>query len=211
MKANKTKKTKLIQASIALVAVIIVVLGAYIIFSKKSDDNSQAETKPAQKEAITDAARFKKEYKAVSDDNRFVYASDAEIISTLENGTGLIFLGFPECPWCQSLSGMADQAAKNQDLDKIYYLNIRGHREDNSKTYQALVADLEPYLEKDEQGEPRIFVPDVTAVKDGKIVARYEMEEGTEAEMAGGQETYWTKDRKARTVQKLEAMIQKLK
>jgi hypothetical protein len=207
----KTNKTKMIQGLTALVVAIVVVFGAYLVFSKNSDDDSRKKTKSAQNEDTSDAARFKKEYKTVSDGNRFVYASEDEITSIFKDGTGLVFLGFPECPWCQSLSGMTDQAAKNQNLDRIYYLDIRGHREDNSKTYQALVTKLEPYLEKDEQGKPRIFVPDVTAVKDGKVVGRYEMEEGSEAEMAGGQETYWTTDRKARTVQKLEAMVQKLK
>lgn len=159
---------------------------------------------------VSDAQKFKAEYPSVSDDNHFVYASDRQTVSIFENGTGLVFLGFAKCPWCQSLSGLVDQAAKKEDLQEIDYLDISDHRKNNSQTYQALVAKLNPYLEKDEDGQPVIYVPDITAVKNGKIVGHFEMEEASKDEMAGGQDSYWTEARKNSAISQLQQMIKKI-
>ena len=113
----------------------------------------------------TDAARFQAEYPRVAADNRFIYARDVAVLDVLEHGTGVVFLGYPQCPWCQRLSEYVDQAARAENIDRVHYLNIRQARASKNETYQKLVARLAPYLSKDENGQPRIFVPDVTIVK----------------------------------------------
>lgn len=49
-------------------------------------------------------------------------------------------------------------------------------RQSEFDTYQRLVTHPQEYLDLAESGEPIIYVPDVTAIKDGKIVGRFEME-----------------------------------
>lgn len=61
------------------------------------------------KSNVTDAQRFKKEYANVRDDNVFIYKSTEEIINILEHGTGIVYLGFPECPWCQAYVKFLDE------------------------------------------------------------------------------------------------------
>ena len=71
---------------------------------------------------VTDASKFKEEYSNVSEDNVFVYRTDKEIIEILKHGTGIVYLGFPECPWCQAYVSYLDEVAKETKIEKIYYL-----------------------------------------------------------------------------------------
>lgn len=157
----------------------------------------------------TDAARFQAEYPRVAADNRFVYARDVAVLDMLEHGTGVVFLGYPQCPWCQRLSEYVDQAARAEGIDVIHYLNIRQARASKNETYQKLVARLAPYLSKDENGQPRIFVPDVTIVKRGSIVWRYK-EEPT-GDSAITPDRYWTAERAQRAVAQLRRAMQTMK
>ena len=129
MKHAKTAKQH--NQCMLLVAVIvgiiaIVICGWYIW--------SRPQTPPSPQPS--DAARFKAAYSRVADDNRFVFASAGEVLEKFESGSGLVFLGFQQCPWCQQLAPIVDEAAKAEGLDKIYYLDIRHARETNDDTYK---------------------------------------------------------------------------
>jgi len=117
-----------------------------------------------------DAKKFKEEYNKVSIKNKFVYKNENEIINTLKNGTGIIFFGFPECPWCQEYVKYLDEVANESSIKEVLYLNILKIRKDNTKEYQKIVETLNDYLDKDEFNNPKIFVPHIVAVKNGKII-----------------------------------------
>lgn len=157
----------------------------------------------------TDAARFQAEYPRVAADNRFVYARDVAVLDVLEHGTGVVFLGYPQCPWCQRLSEYVDQAARAEGVDMVHYLNIRQARASKNETYQKLVARLAPYLSKDENGQPRIFVPDVTIVKRGSIVWRYKEESTGDSTITP--DRYWTAERAQRAVTQLRHAMRTMK
>ena len=140
---------------------------------------------------------------------RFVYASDKEVLDIFDNGSGVVFLGFPQCPWCQHFSEHVDRAAQAEGIDKIYYLNIRDARASNNGVYQKLVKKLEPYLEKDKNGNPRIFVPDVSIVKNGKIIGRYKEESTGDDNITP--DKYWTNERIERTLSQLRGFMSQLK
>ena len=163
--------------------------------------------KKEQVATLPDAARFKAEYSKVADDNRFVYATSEEILSKFSDGTGVIFLGFPQCPWCQAIAPMLDEAVKAEGIDQIYYLNVRESRANNDETYQTLVGHLKDYLDTDEDGNPRIFVPDITVIKDGEIIGRYIQETTEDAKTP---DTYWTDERRAKTGTDLRDMMRKI-
>lgn len=161
-----------------------------------------------------DAVKFKKEYEVlnnrvnssnnkvypevnISKDNVIKYSSYDEILEILKSGTGVIYLGYPECPWCRNLVSTMLMAAQEVELDTIYYLNIKEDRdflvlEDNkkvvtqkegSKKYYELVEALSSVLddyklttsegEEVNTGKKRIYVPMVIFVKDGNIVGRH--------------------------------------
>lgn len=158
----------------------------------------------------SDAARFKAAYSRVANDNRFVFASVSEVLEKFESGSGLIFLGFQQCPWCQQLAPIVDAAAKAEGLDKIYYLDIRHARETNDDTYKKLVEKLKPHLRTDQNGQPRVYVPDVTALKEGHVVGHFLQETTVDGEKATA-DTYWTEERRARAIEQLRRMIRAMR
>lgn len=142
----------------------------------------------------SDAIKFQKEYPNVSKDNMFVYRSASDIIDILEGGTGIVYLGFPECQWCQAYVPMLEEVAKEKGIKKIYYFNILEDRKKDTKEYKKIVELLKEKLDKDEEGKPRVYVPDVTAVKNGKILAH-----NNETSMMSADATpkkYWTEEKK---------------
>ena len=132
----KDKKIKLI----VLGAILVLLIGALVILMFSDDKN----------EVNNDALKFKEEYSEVSDDNVFVYRDINEIIKILENGTGVVYLGFPECQWCQAYVVMLDEVAREEGLEKIYYFNILEDRKNNTEEYQKIVSILKDNLLFDE-------------------------------------------------------------
>ena len=187
--------------AIGFVGVIAIVICGWYIWSR-------SQTPPSPQPS--DAARFKAAYSRVVDDNRFVFASASEVLEKFESGSGLLFLGFQQCPWCQQLAPLVDDAAKAEGLDTIYYLDIRHARETNDDTYKKLVEKLKPHLRTDESGQPRVYVPDVTALKDGRVVGHFLQETTADGEKATP-DTYWTKERRARAVEQLRQMIRAMR
>lgn len=185
---------------IALGLIILASLGFFAFNSLRHEEQQPP----------TDAVRFSREYTLTPQDNRFIYATPEQIISTLESGTGLIFLGFPECPWCQQLAPITNEAAIDESLDQILYLNIRSSRQANDETYQKLVSLLSDYLPKDENGNPRISVPKVIAAKSGQKLVIFE-QEATEPGETVTPQTYWTEARHERAVTQLREMIRNIK
>lgn len=187
--------------AIVFVGIITIVICGWYIWSRS---HVPASPQPS------DAARFKAAYSRVANDNRFVFASADEVLEKFESGSGLIFLGFQQCPWCQQLAPLVDDAAKAEGLDKIYYLDIRHARETNDATYKKLVEKLKPHLRTDENGQPRVYVPDVTALKDGRVVGHFLQETTADGEKATP-DTYWTRERRARAVEQLRQMIRAMR
>ena len=200
-KARERKQWIIVAAIVAAVAL----LAAWWCILKVSQSSKEYEQSTT---ALSDAAKFKQHYSQAADDNRFVYVSPSEIKQIFEHGSGLVFLGFKECPWCQKLAPMIDEAAKAEGLTKVYYMDIRQARANNDVTYQMLVEKLKYYLAKDGDGNPRIFVPDVTALHDGKIVGRFLPETSIDDKgLTPGE--YWTTERRADAIKQLREIIAK--
>lgn len=185
------KKIKYIVLGVLLL--LIASLVVYFVFIKK--DNN------------TDNIKFSKEYTSVSKDNVFVYRSKDEIINILEHGTGIVYLGFPECPWCMAYVPLLNEIAKNEGIEKIYYYNIKEDRDDNTKFYQKVVSILNDYLDYDEEGKKRIFVPNITFVKEGKIIFN-DNETSLISDKVPSE--YWTEEKKSLFNEKLRKNINEL-
>ena len=154
------KKEKIILGVVLVAIIVLIIFSAYKYFSK---ENTVLEKK-------TDAEKFALEYTKLTNDNVFVYRNIDEIIRIFEHGTGIVYLGFPECPWCQEYVYYLNETAKEYGVEKIYYFNILGDRDNNTDNYLKLVDILDEYLQYDEEGNKRIYVPAVIAIKDGEIL-----------------------------------------
>lgn len=160
---------------------------------------------PNVDETKKDNYKFSVEYTKVPMDNVFVYKSETEIIDILENGSGIIYLGFPECPWCQSYVVYLNEVAKDNGIENIYYLNIKEMRANNTENYQKIVALIDSLLSVDENGNKRIYVPQVVFVKKGEIIAG---DNETSMISDGTPSEYWTSENIANLKQKLNNYIQ---
>ena len=157
-----------------IIAVLILIISLSFLFKK---------------DKMSDAERFAKEYDFTVN-NVFVYRSLDEINKILENGTGVVYLGFPECPWCRGYIPYLNEVAINEHLDKIYYFNILNDRKNNTSSYKKTIELLNDYLKYDNEGNKRIYVPAVIAVNNGKIVG-FDDESSLDTKGYETPEEYW--------------------
>lgn len=158
----------------------------------------------------SDAIKFKNEYESlngkkgygdninpevkIDKKNAVKYADADKIIDVLDNGTGIIYLGYPECPWCRNAVPVLLEAASELNVKDVYYINLKDERdtievmedgtlkttkegtEGYKKLLKRLDAVLDEYVLEDlngnevKTGEKRIYVPLVLFVREGKIV-----------------------------------------
>ena len=145
-----------------------------------------------------DSIKFKKEYEKLNNqkgylditipsDNNVKYATFDELMEFLNSGTGILYLGFPECPWCRNALPVLLEAAKENEIQNVYYFNakpIRDEKElkdgkiiakkEGTKEYYKLVDQLKDYLGPYEGLEDdsikRIYFPTAVFVMGGKVV-----------------------------------------
>ena len=194
------KNQKILILIIAILIVITGVIGFLVVKNQKD--------KPAVK-----TSEFKEEYEklnGVVNDNGYtyptvdvdadfniVYATEDDVLDILKKGNGVIYFGFPTCPWCRNMIKPLISAAESNNLEEIYYLNIMDIRDSlrvddtgdiiadkqGSKNYKKILKELDSILEtyyvKDAMGndvstnEKRLYAPTVIAVKKGKVVAHH--------------------------------------
>ena len=173
------KKKLLIEIS----AIIIIGGGIllYFVLNNKNNEN--------------DNVRFAKEYadSQVGEDNVFVYKNIDEIINILKYGTGVVYLGFPECPWCQAYVKYLNETAKDANIEKIYYFNILEDRKNNTEKYQEIVSILGDNLQRDDEGNLKVFVPNVSFVVNGKIIGN-DYETSLDTKGFENPSDYWTEE-----------------
>lgn len=162
----------------------------------------------------SDSVKFKKEYEEfngkksstgeeyisldIDKDNYIKYSGIDEVIDIINNGTGVIYFGYPECLKCRNVVDVLLDVSDSTSVDTIYYLNVKNIRDrysldengnittevETSKEYRELLdvldSVLDDYILKDSNGndisvgEKRLYVPLVVFVKNGKIVGSHE-------------------------------------
>lgn len=186
-------KKKVIIGIIIFVVLVGILLSLFFVFRNSEDE-------------VSDAVKFSQEYTSVSEENVFVYRNVDEIIRILENGTGVVYLGFPECKWCQKYVTYLNEAAIENDITRIYYFDILDERSENTEEYQKIVSLLEEYLPYDEEGNKRVYVPAVIVVDGGEIVG-FDDETSLDTHDLDDPEEYWTQDEVNDLMDKLATMF----
>lgn len=136
---------------------------------------------------------FRLAYPLAPSDHVFKEVRADRAVEILSAESGVIMLGFEECPWCQSIVPHLDASARESGIETVYYFNVRRDRTENTKTYQKFVTALEPNLAKDENGKPKIYVPHIVVVKNGSVVGDYKiaLPQVGENDEKPTPETYW--------------------
>ncbi len=187
-------KKKRIMILVSVIILFMIGVVSLVLFLKKD------------KKTASDMEKFSAEYHEVAKNNVFVYRNTDEIINILEKGTGIVYLGFPECKWCQRYTKYLNEVAMDMGISKIYYYNIREDRKINTENYQKIVSILENYLQNDEEGNKRIYVPSVIALKKGEIVG-FDDETAWDTKGFETPDEYWNTDEVNDLKEKLEKMI----
>ncbi|HOV34825.1 MAG TPA: hypothetical protein PLS56_02435 [Candidatus Dojkabacteria bacterium] len=202
-KIQEHKRLQTIGICCLVVVASVMLLYNFVLKDKRNEEKTNTAVE-------ADAKRFAEEYPGVGQDNMFVYKSIDEVIDILENGTGVVYLGFPECKWCQAYVKYLYAVAVEQNIDTIYYTNILADRKNNTEQYQKLVEILKDYLLKDEEGNPRIYVPDVTVVSNGEILGHDNETSVITSADSGTPQEYWNEEKVQNLKEKLREMFQKL-
>lgn len=145
-------KKKLI---LTLLIVVISLSGCSI---KKVDDLSQAE-------------KFAKEY-SVSKDNPFKYVGIDEVLEIFKSGTGIVFFGNSDNELSRETVKLFTEAIDNSNIknNDVYYYDPVIIRDDGTDEYFELLSLLDGYLNKNENEEEYLYLPDVYFIKSGKII-----------------------------------------
>ncbi len=157
---------------------------------------------------LTDATKFSKEYTSVDVTNVFLYRNIEEIINILNHGTGVVYLGFPECPWCKAYVPYLNEVAKTTGVTEIYYLNILEDRKNNTEEYKQIVSIISNYLQYDNEGNKRIYVPAVIAINNGEIVG-FDDETSFDTHNLDDPKLYWVEEEVNELKAKLTEMLKK--
>lgn len=92
-----------------------------------------------------------------------------------KNFSGILYFGYATCPWCNEALPIMNEVAKADKLS-IYYVDKHSEANEKDKDGVAKITKLldKAYgLQKDDEGNANIFVPEVVVVKDGKIVSHH--------------------------------------
>ena len=119
---------------------------------------------------IPDNIRFANEYIDISKNNVFDYTKNEEIIQLLNNGSGIIFMGFSSNIWSHYYADYLNKAALDNDIDKIYYYDFNRDRSINNATYENIVKRLKPHIILTDTNRADLSAPTVVIVKNGSVI-----------------------------------------
>lgn len=89
-----------------------------------------------------------------------------------EEFSGILYYGYPACPWCEEAVVEMNDAAKAMNVD-IYYINKKSDFNiAHPELEEATETILNTYfaLDLDKEGKPHLYVPEVVVIKKGKVV-----------------------------------------
>lgn len=128
-------------------------------------------TRDYKEDSSKDNKRFDKEYSMVSKDNVFKYAEEEKVYDIIKKGEGIIFMAFKENEWSNYYAKILNDAAKENNIQTIYYYDFLVDREKQSVTYKKIVKYLESYLKQNDLGEINVNAPCLVVLKNNVVMA----------------------------------------
>lgn len=128
-----------------LLLVVLVILTLIIGYSRKNSDSLKFKTDYESLNGTKTSNNTKYREITIDKNNPIVYSSFKEVSEKIKNKEDfIVYVGFSACPWCRSVIPYVLEEAKENKIDKIYYINVR---EDNTRE-----SDLRGYFKLDDDG-----------------------------------------------------------
>ena len=93
-----------------------------------------------------------------------------------EGGSGIVVYSSDTCPWCNRAIPILNEVLKEKGV-KAYYIDtnqpIASDAVTSMELYNTLCSYISSIFETNDEGEPTFQIPEVIAVKDGKIVGHH--------------------------------------
>ena len=152
-------------------------------------------------------------YPDMPQENKFTIIDKEDLKPFIEHGTGILFLGFPECPWCQVYLPMAQEILSENGAMAKYY-NIYTDKKEDRPFYDeiaALIAERNDtegdYVFYDNDGKQVIYMPLMLFIDEGEIVA-FDNETCMEDSSVISPEEYWTQEKIDAFKKRLRAYVE---
>lgn len=133
----------------------------------ESTDNSTSPDLPAD---MSDYPDFE------DSDHQFIQKNMEDIFQLLENkGSGILYFGFPLCPWCDEALPIMNSEAKKIN-EKILYVQTRDMEREllyTPEDRETLISYIGDSMDEDTDGNLQLFVPYVVVLKDGKVLSSH--------------------------------------
>ena len=128
-------------------------------------------TRDFDKKVVVDNEKFDSEYSNVDKNNVFKYVNAQDVYTKINNGNGIIFMGFPSNKWSGYYANILNEAAKQTGITEIYYYDFKSDRENKNATYQSIVLKLSNYVPSLDDGTKNIYAPTLIIYKNGTVIA----------------------------------------
>ena len=182
IKIKKKKPMPTIQKVFYIISAIFL-LGAFIYLGTKDFQ--------APNRRKSDNIAFSEEY-GITSDNIFKYKTTKETLNIMQEGSGIIFFGFPENEWSKEYALMMNETAKKLNIKEIYYYNFKAARSSNNHSYNQMVEILKDFLPTMDTGTQNIYAPSMAIIKNGYVLF-YDSETSITPGTIKPNE-YWTKE-----------------
>ncbi len=142
----------------------------------------------------------------MDNEHQFVEVPMSDFLLKLDAGaTGIYYFGYTTCPWCVEAVPIMNEVAKEFDV-KIFYIDKKAEttKEEDSKAIEARIPDK---LDKDDEGNPHLYVPYVITIKEGEITSYHT---GT-VDSHDAHERKMTDEEKAELKKRYQEMFQTIK
>lgn len=172
------------------------------------------EEKP-EETAETVTPDLSREYRKLPKENHFQVIEKESLTNILSHGTAILFLGFPECPWCQAYIPILEEVLAENDALCDYY-NIYAYKKSDREFYDSIAALIqegndtgEEIIQYDNDGLQVIYMPLVLFIEKGRITA-FDNETCMEDSSVITPDKYWSSAKRSALKEKLDPYVKEI-
>lgn len=192
---------------------LLIVLCSAVLLVGCATTSNTTELKETATPTIETSENVMSEYEQLPEENVFYAGNEESLLKLLKHGSGVIYLGFDECPWCQAFAPYLNEVSEDNDLRVMYY-DILEDRTNDTEFYQELVSTIleqgEDIIGYDNDGNARVYVPLVLYIVRGEIIGSTDETSRLSTDDIQPEE-YWTEENVTALKEELDSYSKQVK